>query len=57
MVAKEEMKPVNNKIADLTHIVYAQFADPVWDQVHDQVWVQVNDSVGHQVWRQLLDQK
>ena len=57
MVAKKEMKPVNNKIADLTHIVYAQFADPVWDQVHDQVWVQVNDSVGHQVWRQLLDQK
>ena len=57
MVAKEEMKPVNNKIADLTHFVYAQFADPVWDQVHDQVWVQVNDSVGHQVWRQLLDQK
>ena len=51
------MKPVNNKIADLTHIVYAQFADSVWDQVHDQVWVQVNDSVGHQVWRQLLDQK
>ena len=57
MVAKKEMKPVNNKVADLTHIVYAQFADPVWDQVHDQVWVQVNDSVGHQVWRQLLDQK
>jgi len=57
MATKEEMKPVNNKIADLTHIVYAQFADPVWDQVHDQVWVQVNDSVGHQVWRQLLDQK
>lgn len=57
MATKEEMKPVNNKIADLTRIVYAQFADPVWDQVHDQVWVQVNDSVGHQVWRQLLDQK
>ena len=56
MVAKEEMKPVNNKIADFTHIVYWQFQDSVWNQVDDSVGHQVSDQISNQVYGQVNDQ-
>ena len=44
------MKPVNNKIADFTHIVYWQFQDSVWNQVDDSVGHQVSDQISNQVY-------
>ena len=56
MATKEEMKPVNNKIADITHIVYWQFRDSVWNQVDDSVGHQVSDQISNQVYGQVNDQ-
>ncbi len=56
MATKEEMKPVNNKIADLTHFVYWQFQDSVWNQVDDSVGHQVSDQISNQVYGQVNDQ-